>query len=96
MGTIPEPSSEKVDTFLAVLREILPVGTDAEGNSTIDLAAIAAEFEGREDEIEPILDAAIAAVCSDQPNAEQIKALPYRAKQAFYGWILESLLSPSH
>ena len=93
-GIIPEPSSEQIETFLEVLRQVMPVTADADGTAKLDVAKVAEFFEGREDEAEDLINEAIATVCSDTPTSEQIAALPYRAKQAFYGFVVGSLLAP--
>lgn len=35
-----------------------------------------------------------AEVLSDQPNAKQIGALPFRVRAAFFGWVTGQLLNP--
>jgi hypothetical protein len=36
----------------------------------------------------------VAEACGDKPSAEQIKKLPHRPRQAFYGWIVGQLTDP--
>ena len=97
-GTIPEPSSEKVETFMAIVRQLMPTkvetGEDGKDHIVLDIEAIEEKFKDREDEAEQMVNAAYADVCSNTPTAEQIGALPYRVKQGFYGWLYGSLVSP--
>lgn len=94
-GVMPEPSSEAVNTLLEVVRQIMPVGTDpATGDPYLDLDALSERFEDNPEEIETILNAGIASTFQNQPTAEQIHALPHRAKTTFYGWVLGTLFNP--
>lgn len=98
-GTIPEPSTDQVEEFVEVLKQFMPTKETVNEETgktevSLDLSKLAETFDGREDEIEPLLNGAIAAVCSDFPNAEQIASLPHRPKQFFWGWITGALLSP--
>lgn len=98
-GLIPEPSSDQIETFLAVLSKIMPtkVSLDDQGREkrVLDIDKISETFgeDGPED-AEAIVNAAVSAVCSGTPTAGQIDALPYRVKQRFYGWIVGTFLSP--
>ena len=97
-GTIPEPSSERIETFLAVMREVMPIkeDTDDDGKtiSVLDMDAIEEKFGEDPDEAMALVDAACAEVCQNTPTAEQIAALPYRAHRMFWGWLFGTLMSP--
>lgn len=94
-GVIPEPTSDQVETFLEVLRQVMPTSTDENGKTVLDLAALSERFGADDSEdIEALLNGAVAALCSNTPTAEQIGALPHRIKQRFYGWVLGTFLSP--
>lgn len=93
-GTVPEPSSTQIEEFLAVLREVMPTTIDAEGEPVLDIDAVSKFFEGHEDDAEDMVNEAISAVCSHVPTAAEIKALPFRVKQAFYGFVMGAFLSP--
>lgn len=92
-GTIPEPSSEQIQTFVEVLQTVLPT-KEEDGKRILDMDKISEFFEAHEEDAEDIVNDAIAAVCSNTPTAEQIKALPYRVKQGFYGFVTGTYLNP--
>lgn len=93
-GTIPEPSTEQIQTFLEVLRQVMPTVEGPDGKKMLDLAALNERFKDNPDEAEAIVNSAVSAVCSGTPTADQIGALPYRVKQRFYGWVVGTFLAP--
>ena len=95
VGIIPEPSSQQIADFLAIIRKVMPTTKDEEtGKEVLNIAEITERFGEEGDGIEPLLNGAVSEVCSNAMSPESIEALPYRVKQAFYGWVLETFLSP--
>lgn len=98
-GVIPEPSSMQIMAFqhgLAELfGELMPPTTDQDANATA-LAKAVAEYLGRDTtEIQDKLLHVVAAVCSDHPSFDDLNVLPFRAQQAFVGWVVGTFLLPS-
>lgn len=99
-GVIPEPSSKQIQVFQRKLRKLVgpaieqmaaaPEMTMKERAElmTKDVDEAEAESKFRESL------AAVAALCSNQPSVEDIAALPYRAQQAFIGWIVGVFMNP--
>lgn len=109
-GIIPEPTSGQLQAFTRAIRHITaPVASKiakAEGASAAvditklnpaEIGKLIEEADATEGEaastLRDIVDA-IAAVCSDSPNAAQINGLPHRAQQAFFGYIIGTFLDP--
>lgn len=101
-GIIPEPTSAQLQQFSKAMRQIVgPVmaeaGKDPATLSPDEIAAKLAEADAEEEAALAMVDqliVAVAAVCSDSPNTDQIRALPYRAQQAFFGWIVGTFMDP--
>lgn len=89
-GTIPEPSSDKIDTFRQVLRSIIPTKTVEGGKVVIDLAALNEKFEAEKDRPDEVLLAAIEAFTSRDITVATLTKLSQKAPrhfQAFVGWL---------
>lgn len=93
-GIIPEPSGEQMQTFIETLRQVMPIKTGPDGKDTLDLEKVAEAFNNDPVAVEAVVNHAISEVCSGEITAEELKALPYRVKQRFYGWLMGTLLSP--
>lgn len=96
-GVIPEPTAGQIQNFrqaLADLFGMLPT-PDTEQVSGQEVMRRVTEFLGRDtSEIEGKLLHAISDVCSNQPSYDELTELPYRAQQAFVGWISGTFLLP--
>jgi len=108
-GVIPEPSDAQVREFYAGLGNILEdvlgeerlrdiLGDDyqrfeqRDPEAMMKVQAATNNVDDMEKAQERMLDLH-AAVCSHRPDRDQLAALPYRVKQAFYGQ-LQRWLSP--
>jgi hypothetical protein len=92
-GTTPEPSGRQVRHFQARQRELLGLTPDA---SPEDVTKRMAEMT--EDDFLGIDDDAVdmvSEVTSGRPSREELAALPFRVREAYYGWIIGELNSPT-
>jgi hypothetical protein len=92
-GTVPEPTTDQVGAFFDDLRVILDRPEDDTDQNVV-------QFMGqmsRDQKLfaDPKLLAAHAALCSDQPTAEQLAGLPHRHRQAFFGWVIGQVTDPT-
>lgn len=96
-GTVPEPSTEKVGAFFDQLRIILDRPVDETEDKTVQsVVAYLTEMSANEMlAADEKLIAAYADLCGDSPNADQIRALPHRQRQAFFGWITGQVVNPT-
>lgn len=94
-GTSPEPTDGQVSDFLSNIRKIMSEAgyTVADGKLSIQNALAMAE-ENKAEELFEALIQAFSDVCSNQPTAEEIAALPSRIKRHYMGWLLGQLMSP--
>lgn len=98
-GTIPEPSGEQINSFrkgvAAVMAEALGEDEKIEEGSQ-EWARRVVDVLGKDTaEIQEKMLHVIAEVCSDKPSFDDLKKLPYRAQQAFSGWVMGMFLLPS-
>lgn len=98
-GSIPEPSGEQINAFRKSVSEVLQqaLGEDVKiDDENQEWARRLVKVLGEDtSEIQHKLLLAIAEVCSDKPSYDELKALPYRAQQAFSGWVMGVFLLPS-
>lgn len=92
-GVIPEPSTEQIETFVEMLREVMPTKDGPDGSVSIDFAVLTTRVEEGED-LELLLNTAVSDLCSGTPSVPEIAALPFRVKQRFYGWIVGTFFHP--
>lgn len=92
-GEIPEPSSRQIETFIEVLRQILPLKADDNGKQVVDADKFTESVEQGSD-VEATLFAAVAAVTSDEVSVAKLSALPFRVQRRFLGWFMGVMLSP--
>lgn len=97
-GTIPEPSSGQVDTFMADVRAMIEPIKDLFGKDTTDLAEdadLAEKVSALPDDLvagmSDQMTEAVAKFCSGSPSKEEIEALPYRVQTAFMAWLMSEL-----
>lgn len=93
-GVIPEPSGDQIEQLIEFLRQAMPTTEGEDGKIELDVSKIVETFGDKGEGIEDLMNTAISDVCSGVMSPDQIKALPYRIKMRFYGWILGTLLSP--
>ena len=101
-GTIPEPSSFQITSFRKGLAQMVEFSARGE-DMDIDVEKMppseyAKRLSGllREDtseQDEKVLQM-MADVCSNTPSYDDLCALPFRARQAFLGWIMGALIIP--
>jgi hypothetical protein len=99
-GTIPEPTSDQIAAFRKSLGELvqaeLPAGVrSADDMAQADLAQTLSMYLNRDTtEIDEKVLHMASAVCSDHPTFDELATLPFRARQAFLGWLVGILLVP--
>lgn len=99
-GVIPEPSEEQVQTYfkavtkaaegvrhLRATADKVQQGGEIDGDNP-DVAALMEEMENFDmaGMLRSITEA-VADLCSGQPTADQIQALPFRVRQEFVKWV---------
>lgn len=101
-GIVPEPSTGQIEAFTRIMRALVgPMMADQEAAQNMtptEIAAKLADVDEDEAEAREKIDAltqAIADLCSGQPSAEDIKSLPFRGRQAFFGWVVGTFLDPN-
>jgi hypothetical protein len=92
-GVVPEPSTEMVGAFFDQLHIILDRPADETDDKII--AFMQRMSEDQMILVDDKLLAAYAALCGDSPNAAQMRALPHRQRQAFFGWITRQVTDPT-
>ena len=92
-GVIPEPSTQATRRLTARQNDLLGLPPDATPQDRLD--ALAAKSEEEMLEIDDQQLDIIAELTAGQPSREEIAALPFRHRQAFYGWLLGELNNPS-
>jgi hypothetical protein len=96
-GTIPEPTSSQITMFQKSLSELMvdlvPAGFGDDITSNTNLVRRVTEYLSKDtSESQEKLLQAIADVCSDRPSFDELSRLPYRAQQAFSGWVTGTFL----
>lgn len=90
-GTIPEPTRAQIRDF-----EKWRLSTFGDAATVADLAEryqAMSDDEAAESDREAVV--AIARLCSDSPNAEQLEKLPARVFRAFWAWLWTQLTDPT-
>lgn len=92
-GVVPEPSTEQVGAFFDQLHLILDRPEDEKVEDVVNYMAqlSAAQMQL----VDEKLLAAYASLCSDQPSAAQLRAVPHRERQVFFGWITGQVVNPT-
>ena len=99
-GTIQEPTDAQVAQYMkdikAIAAEVKAKVPDApDGGDLVDLTDAVADLD-----LDSIADLTgkmagiVAALCSGDPSAETILALPPRRRTMFYGWLQQEVMSP--
>lgn len=92
-GVIPEPSTYGVRRMNGRLNDLL--GLDADASMEQRLNALASKSEAEMHDIDTEQLDIIAEITSGCPSAQELAALPFRHRQAFYGWLIGELANPS-
>ena len=92
-GVIPEPTTEQVGAFFDQLHIILDRPGDEKASETV--AALEQLSENQMLLGDEKVIAAYAALCSDRPNVDQLRALPHRERAMFFGWVTEQVINPT-
>jgi hypothetical protein len=100
-GKIPEPSAYQITRFKKGLAELVEMSATEDDNTKVDdmptkefaqrLSKLLSEDTSEQDT--KVLHV-IADVCSDNPSFDELEALPYRPRQAFFGWLVGVLIVP--
>ena len=93
-GVVPEPTDEQVAEFYGNLGDQLKIALGEERVKDLDLTDplqvgklfMSLTVEDHRKMYDANLDLH-AAVCSGEPSREQLEALPFRLRQAFYGMV---------
>jgi len=98
-GPIPEPSSDQIQDFKNAIADLIASTPAPEGDRdsmtpqqmVASISTILKRDTSESDE--KVLHMA-ADVCSGQPSFDEIQALPFRARTAFLGWLVGTLILP--
>jgi hypothetical protein len=98
-GIIPEPSAIQIQAFRQALGEMLGDVEDspdkpAQDDPTLFAKRLSEYLNQDTTETDEKSLHLVADVCSNQPSFDELHALPYRARQAFLGWVVGMLLVP--
>lgn len=93
-GTVPEPTDEQVADFYGNMGKQLEVALGAERVAGVDLTDpmqvgrlfMSLTVEDHRRMYDANLDLH-SAVCGGQPSRDELAALPFRLRQAFYGMV---------
>jgi hypothetical protein len=105
-GTVPEPSREQLDAFWDGRRKILEdAGIDLsmlesldplDPESRVELTkAFASIPEEKRKAMAPAQIENVAKLCAGSPSEEELKLLPGRYQDAFFGWLMGMLSNPT-
>lgn len=94
-GTIPEPSDKQIYAFNEAMRSGLEArGVDITTGDRVAWAAQLAKLDvNAQREYLDSMVHVFADLCGGSPDLQQLQALPYRIRNAFFGW-LAAQLSP--
>lgn len=91
VGTIPEPTDQQIFQLQEDLSAgLVAVGVPADQLDDMEAIAKATATLDRESQ-QTFLEAqteALARLCGGEPTLEQIQALPFRIRAAFFGWLI--------
>jgi len=97
-GTVPEPSTGAVNHFFKQIkemaqgmREMREAGAKIESGELSEEEAADEIAQMSDDVLETYigqLNKALAELCQDSPNEEQLGKLPYRVQTAFMQWLM--------
>jgi len=96
-GVVPEPSSLQIQNFRVALSELfneMPVPNVDDATPVAMLQQVSKYLGADTTEMNDKLVHAIADVCSDHPSYDDLSSLPFRAQQAFFGWVVGIFLVP--
>jgi hypothetical protein len=93
VGVIAEPSTYAVRRMNGRQNDLLNLPADATLQQRLDALASKTEEEMHEMDAEQ-LDI-ISEITDGAPSRAELEALPFRHRQAFYGWLIGELANPS-
>jgi hypothetical protein len=98
-GVIPEPSAAQVNAFRQGLGEFItaemPSTKPAKDMDSDEFVSVLNTYLSRDTtEIDEKVLHMASDVCSNQPSFDDLTVLPFRARQAFLGWLVGILLVP--
>lgn len=104
-GRIEEPSDNQITSYRKTLAELIKetsvdeqgkvVGDVDDGASSLDQVNALCSMMGRDQSAEmDKLTQAVSDLCSGNPSYEQLKQLPHRVRQAFFGWVTGEMVRP--
>jgi len=100
-GVVPEPSrqlvKETMKTISRAYNENVATGEDEEIEDTPDAVAEAFQKLDDSEAFDKIADTLVEAIknfCQGHPSPESIEKLPWPRFMAFFGYLMENMLSP--
>lgn len=98
-GSVPEPSDAAIKQFFKAVKEAASKLDDVNATEIEDNPeAVSGMLESlNEDSLFEIADDiadAIGEMSNGQPSSGQVKALPFRVKQAFFGFLMGEIQAP--
>lgn len=98
-GTIPEPTPEILTEFLQEVTKIVPdvakqigdLPTDAPEEQVLEVLQRLRNSDILGTVHEKMLDIYSRVLCQGTPSVDEIKVMPLRVRQAFFGWLLEEI-----
>lgn len=106
-GEIPEPSDKQIEGFMEEIKGVamtagIQVGQDPTAMMQQMTERAQAAEEGGDDvfsvenlrRMNDTMMEAVATLCSQQPTADEIRGLPPRVRNAFFGWITGAFVDP--
>lgn len=93
-GSIPEPSSEQIESFRRSLAELIAENSTATGDGLTLIQQVQAYLAVDAGQVNEKMLHLTAEVCSDSPSFDDLMALPFRPQQAFLGWIIGVFVRP--
>lgn len=101
-GVVPEPSDKAIEAALREMAEATAklykkLGMERTPEMTEErimevLAAFPEDFEAVAfADLSTVMIKIFAKLCGNQPSATQLKGIPFRARQAFYLWLMKEL-----
>lgn len=93
-GSIPEPTNDMVDAFRASFRKTLMVGEAKTADEAIKNLVSSGTTAEEAEKLVDDLWTAVVVFCGNVFTLDDFKALPYRGRRAFIGWLTGVFFRP--
>lgn len=96
-GTVPEPSDSQIDELMTDIRAAMKkydLEVDEQDQASDLTEKMDQAGEGFFTEMQEDLIKAYAKVCSQNPSEKVLRALPYRVRNKFFGYLMGELTNP--